>query len=60
MISTVAGARIALAIGVVQLFAWGFVLGRRVYSSRLGALVAGAVNGVLGCLLVALEIAVTH
>jgi len=53
-------AKVALAIGVVQLFAWGFVLGRRVYHRWLGALIAGLANGVLGLTLVALEIAISH
>src|SRR5262245_16297181 len=51
-------AKIALAVGIVQLFAWGFVLGRRVYETWLGALLAGLSNGLLGLLMVALEIAV--
>ena len=53
-------AKLAIAIGVVQLFAWGFVLGRRVYHWWLGALLAGLGNGILGLALVALEIAVSH
>lgn len=54
------GAKLAIAIGVVQLFAWGFVLGQRVYGRRLGALLSAAGNGLLGLTLVALEIAVLH
>jgi len=50
-------AKIALAVGIVQLFAWGFFLGHRVYKTWIGALLAGLSNGVLGLLLVALEIA---
>jgi hypothetical protein len=55
-----AAATAAIVIGVVQLFAWGFALGRRVYPRLLGAVLAAAANGVLGLLLVALEIAVSH
>src|SRR5262245_30286436 len=51
-------AKIALAVGILQLFAWGFFLGRRVYRTWTGAVLAGVSNGVLGLLLVALEIAV--
>ena len=54
------GAKLALAIGVVQLFAWGMMVGRRAYSGRLAAVLAGAANGVLGVALVALEVAVIH
>ena len=60
VISDDKAAKIAIALGIVQLFAWGFVLGRRVYSRRLGALLAGAGNGLLGLALVALEIVVSH
>ena len=52
--------RLAIGIGIVQLFAWGFVLGRRVYNGWFGALVSGVANGALGVVLVALEIAVSH
>jgi hypothetical protein len=51
---------IALAIGIVQLFAWGFVLGRSVYHSWYGAALAGLANGLLGLVLVLLEVAVAH
>ena len=53
-------ARLALAIGIVQLFAWGFVLGRRVYPGWLGASAAALGNGLVGLVLVGLEIAVAH
>lgn len=51
---------LALVIGVIQLFSWGFVLGRRIYNRWLGAVLAGLGNGALGLALVALEIAVSH
>jgi hypothetical protein len=53
-------ARLVIGIGIVQLFAWGFVLGRRVYDTWLGAVLAGLGNGALGLVLVLLEIAVSH
>jgi hypothetical protein len=53
-------AKLAIAIGVLQLFAWGLVLGRRVYHRWLGAVAAALANGLVGVVLVALEIAVAH
>jgi hypothetical protein len=53
-------ARIAVAIGVIQLFAWGFFLGHRVYHNWSGAVLAGLGNGSLGLVLVVLEMAVLH
>jgi hypothetical protein len=51
---------LALAICVLQLLAWGFLVGRRAYD-RLGAAVAaGLVNGALGLGLVALELLIIH
>jgi hypothetical protein len=60
VLSTDAAAGAAIAIGVVQLLAWGFVLGRRVYHTWVGAVVAGIGNGLVGLVLVVLEIAVAH
>ena len=54
------GARAAIAIGVVQLFAWGLVVGRRAYDGWWRAIAGGGMNGVLGVALVALELAVIH
>jgi hypothetical protein len=53
-------AKIAVAFGVIQLLAWGFFLGHRVYRTWHGALLAGLGNGVLGLVLVLLEMAVLH
>ena len=53
-------ATLALVIGIVQLFAWGFVLGRRVYAGWGGACLSALGNGLIGVALVGLEIAVTH
>ena len=47
-------------LGVAQLFAWGFVLGRRVYHTLAGALLAALGDGAVGIVLVLLEIWVTH
>jgi len=60
LLSDTTAARLAVGIGIVQLFAWGFVLGRRVYHTWLGASIAGLANGAAGLVLVALEIAVNH
>jgi hypothetical protein len=55
-----AAVTIALVACILQLFAWGFVVGRRAYHRRLHALFAGLVDGALGLALVALEIAIIH
>jgi hypothetical protein len=51
---------LALVVCIVQLFAWGFVVGRRAYDRRLHALLTGVVDGALGLVLVGLEIAFIH
>ena len=51
---------IALAVCIVQLFAWGFVVGLRTYDLLWAALLAGFVDGALGLVIVALEISVVH
>jgi hypothetical protein len=48
--------RIALWVGVVQLVAWGVAYARRQQWAWPAALVAGAVNGTLGLVIVALEV----
>jgi hypothetical protein len=53
-------ATLAVAIGVIQLFAWGLFLGHRVYGTWLGGALAGLGNGILGLVLVLLEAAVLH
>ena len=60
VLSDSTAARTAMAVGIIQLFFWGFVLGRRVYNTRRGAVMAGLGNGALGLVLVLLEIAVSH
>jgi hypothetical protein len=52
--------RLALALGVAQLFAWGFVLGRRVYHTWLGASLSALADGAVGLVIVLLEIWVNH
>jgi uncharacterized membrane protein len=53
-----AGAVLALVAAVVQLVAWGMFAGHRTESSWRKALLVGLVDGVLGIVIVALEIAV--
>ena len=52
--------RVALFLGVGQLFIWGFVLGRRVYDTWRGAILAALGDGAVGVVLVLLEIWITH
>ena len=56
--SAAVGAGIALTLAVLQLFGWGIVVGRRSYDRWPAALAVGAVNGLLGLILVGLKIAV--
>jgi hypothetical protein len=51
---------LALAVCIVQLFAWGFAVGRRAYHVLWGALAAGIADGLLGLGLVWLEVTVVH
>jgi len=46
---------VALLISVVQLVGWGIAVGRRTFESWPAALVSGAVDGLLGVLLIALK-----
>jgi hypothetical protein len=51
---------IALAVCVIQLFAWGLYVGRRAYDRWYAVLLSGLVNGLLGLAVVSLEITVVH
>ena len=51
---------LALAACIVQLFAWGFAVGRTAYHAWWGAVLAGLGDGLLGLGLVWLEITVVH
>jgi hypothetical protein len=51
---------LALVVCIVQLFGWGFVVGRRAYDRRLPALLTGLVDGALGLALVGLELVIIH
>jgi hypothetical protein len=51
---------IALAVCVLQLFAWGLYVGRRAYDRWWAVLLSGLVNGLLGLAVVSLEITVVH
>jgi hypothetical protein len=49
---------IAIGVGVVELFGYGIVAGRRLGLSRSGTAVVGVINGVLGLLIVLLKVLV--
>jgi hypothetical protein len=51
---------LALAACIVQLFAWGFAVGRKAYKAWWAAVLAGIADGLLGLALVWLEITVVH
>jgi len=51
---------LALAVCIVQLFAWGFAVGRKAYAAWWAAVLAGFADGLLGLGLVWLEITVVH
>lgn len=52
------GVTVALAVSIVQLVGWGITVGRRTFDSWPAALAAGAVDGMLGMVLVVLKILV--
>ena len=52
--------RLAITFGIAQLFAWGFVLGRRLYHTWTGALLAALGDGAVGLVIVLLEVWVNH
>jgi len=60
VLSTKGAEDLALAACIVQLFAWGFAVGRRAYHSWWAAVLAGLGDGLLGLGLVWLEITVVH
>jgi hypothetical protein len=51
---------LAIAVCILQLFGWGIFVGRRAYDHWWTAALSGFTNGVLGIVLVALEILVVH
>jgi hypothetical protein len=51
---------LALIVCIVQLFAWGLAVGRRAYDHWWPALASGFGNGILGLVVVSLEVAVLH
>jgi hypothetical protein len=53
-------ARLALTVCVLQLFAYGVVVGREAYHDWASAAVAGALNAGLGLVLIELEVLVLH
>jgi hypothetical protein len=50
--------RVALWLGVAELVAWGFLYARRQRWNGLTSVIAGAVNGLFGLLIVLLEVVV--
>jgi hypothetical protein len=52
------GVTIALLVSVAQLVGWGIAVGRRTFDSWPAALLSGAVDGLLGLMLVLLRILV--
>jgi len=53
-------AKLAIAVGIAQLFLWGFVLGRRIYDTRLGAVLTAVADGAVGVVIVLLEVWAHH
>ena len=53
-------ANLALAAGIVQLFAWGLVVGLAMHRGWLPALVVALVDVALGMVIVTLKVAVLH
>ena len=51
---------LALLNGVGQLFGWGVIVGRRLGWSRRQSLLAGAIDGTLGLLIVGLKVLLQH
>lgn len=49
---------VAIALGVLSLLGWGFAAGRRSRDTLRGQLLAGALSGALGLIIVALKIAI--
>jgi hypothetical protein len=49
---------IAIGVGVVELFGYGILAGRRLALSGAGTIVVGVVNGALGLLIVLLKVLV--
>jgi hypothetical protein len=56
--SLTAGVDVALGAAIVQLVAWGMILGLRSFETWPKALLAGAVDGALGLAIVALKVLV--
>jgi hypothetical protein len=58
--SDATSARLALGICIVQLFAYGMIVGRQAYHRWPQAAVAGLLNAGLGLVLIELEVLVLH
>jgi len=55
VLSRATAVTLALAISVAQLVGWGVAVGRRTFDSWPAALLSGAVDGLLGMVLIALK-----
>jgi hypothetical protein len=60
ILGDVTAEELALIVCIIQLFAWGIAVGRRAYNHWWPALASGFGNGVLGLIVVSLEVAVLH
>jgi hypothetical protein len=58
LVDTDTAVNIAIAAGVVELFAWGIAAGRKLELSTGATIVAGVVNGGLGLVIVVLKVLV--
>jgi hypothetical protein len=58
IVETDTAVNIAIGAGVVELFAWGIAVGRKLKLSTGATIVAGVVNGALGLVIVLLKVLV--
>jgi hypothetical protein len=58
LVKTDTAVTIAIGVGVVELFAYGILAGRRLELSRAGTIVVGVINGALGLVIVLLKVLV--
>lgn len=58
VLETTTAIDVAIGIGVLSLFGWGFAAGRRSRDTLRGQLLAGALSGALGLVIVGLKIAI--
>jgi hypothetical protein len=58
LVKTDTAVTIAIGVGVVELFGYGILAGRRLHLSRGGTVVVAVINGTLGLLIVLLKVLV--